>query len=113
MTKVFDDDHEESDNNTSDDKFDIGDDMFGHAQLSATILDNSGGVCNSFDTTVACDETIAHVDDDEDIEDETDSGVHNTPDNLNDDIDTSFDILTHDSLYESLKYQQGKYNFLQ
>ena len=108
MTKVFDDTNEDVDSD-----IDKSDDMFDHAQLSATILDNSGGVCNSFDTTVACDEIIAHVDDDEDLEDETDSGVHNTPDNLNDDIDTSFGILTHDSLYESLKYQQGKYNFLQ
>ena len=45
--------------------------------------------------------------------DDNDSGVHNTPDILNkdDDIDTSFDILTNDSLYESLKYQQGKISF--
>jgi len=88
-------------------------DISDQTQLSATILDNSGGICNSFDTTVACDDVIAEVDEIDDDTDDNDSGVHNTPDILNkdDDIDTSFDILTNDSLYESLKYQQGKISF--
>ena len=80
------------------------------------VADNSDGLCNSFDTTLACDDIIA-IEDDSD-EDDADSGVHNTPDNLNnnnnnssDDIgDQSLDVLTHDSLYESLKYQQGNFS---
>ena len=81
--------------------------------------DNGDGLCNSFDTTLACDDIIAL----EDVtdEDDADSGVHNTPDILNnnnninssDDIgDHSLDILTHDSLYESLKYQQGNFFYI-
>ena len=70
-------------------------------------------MCNSFDTTLACDDIIA-IEDVSD-EDDADSGVHNTPDILNnnssDDIgDHSLDVLTHDSLYESLKYQQGNFS---
>ena len=40
-----------------------------------------------------------------------DSGVHNTPDYLHTETEAeaSLDILTQDSLYESLKYQPGKY----
>ena len=69
--------------------------------------DVSEGLCNSFDTTVAF----------EDIEDyddtDTDSGVHNnsTPDNIDnhmDVLDTTLETRTNDSLYESLKYQQGE-----
>ena len=45
-----------------------------------------------------------------DTEDEDgDSGVHNTPDYLHTEAEASLDILTQDSLYESLKYQPGKY----
>ena len=72
-------------------------------------------MCNSFDTTLACDDIIAMEDVSD--EDDADSGVHNTPDILNnnnnnsDDIrDHSLDVLTHDSLYESLKYQQGNFS---
>ena len=96
---------------------------FQHAALSWSFmslvwfifaLDNGDGLCNSFDTTLACDDIIAIEDDSE--EDDADSGVHNTPDTLNnnnssDDIgDQSLDVLTHDSLYESLKYQQGNFS---
>ena len=64
--------------------------------------DVSEGFCNSFDTTVAF-EDIGDYDDTD-----TDSGVHNnsTPDDL-DHVDT-LETRTNDSLYESLKYQQGE-----
>ena len=80
--------------------------------LLLIVADNGDGLCNSFDTTAACD-AVLNVD-----EDDADSGLHNTPDilniinnnnnNISDHmVDTSLDVLTHDSLYESLKYQQG------
>ena len=50
----------------------------------------------------------AHTDSDTEDED-GDSGVHNTPDYLHTEAEASLDILTQDSLYESLKYQPGKY----
>ena len=64
-------------------------------------LDVSEGLCNSFDTTIAIEDFENYGDTD------TDSGVHNnsTPDNL-DHLDT-LETRTNDSLYESLKYQQG------
>ena len=64
--------------------------------------DVSEGLCNSFDTTIAIEDVGTYADTD------TDSGVHNnsTPDNL-DHLDT-LESPTNDSLYESLKYQQGE-----
>ena len=64
--------------------------------------DVSEGLCNSFDTTIAIEDFVNYGDTD------TDSGVHNnsTPDNL-DHLDT-LESPTNDSLYESLKYQQGE-----
>ena len=61
--------------------------------------DASEGLCNSFDTTIAIDEMVNYADTD------TDSGVHNnsTPDHLD-----TLETRTNDSLYESLKYQQGE-----
>ena len=50
----------------------------------------------------------AHTDT-EDEDEDGDSGVHNTPDYLHTEAEASLDILTQDSLYESLKYQPGKY----
>ena len=47
--------------------------------------------------------------DTEDEDEDGDSGVHNTPDYLHTEAEASLDILTQDSLYESLKYQPGKY----
>ena len=68
-------------------------------------LDVSEGLCNSFDTTIAIEDFVNYGDTD------TDSGVHNnsTPDNL-DHLETldTLESRTNDSLYESLKYQQGE-----
>ena len=66
--------------------------------------DVSEGLCNSFDTTIAM-EDFVHYD-----ETDTDSGVHNnsTPDNLDHLESLERDSRTNDSLYESLKYQQGE-----
>ena len=66
---------------------------------------------------MACEDLVAglgeaHTDTDTEDEDEDgDSGVHNTPDYLHNEAEAeaSLDILTQDSLYESLKYQPGKY----
>ena len=62
-------------------------------------LDVSEGLCNSFDTTIAIEDFVNYGDTD------TDSGVHNnsTPDHLD-----TLETRTNDSLYESLKYQQGE-----
>ena len=69
--------------------------------------DVSEGLCNSFDTTVAFEDI-----EDYDTDTDTDSGVHNnsTPDNLDnlEVLDTTLETRTNDSLYESLKYQQGE-----
>ena len=62
---------------------------------------------------MACEDLVAGLGEAHtDTEDEDgDSGVHNTPDYLHTETEAeaSLDILTQDSLYESLKYQPGKY----
>ena len=62
--------------------------------------DVSDGLCNSFDTAIAIEDIGNYADTD------TDSGVHNnsTPDHLD-----TLETRTNDSLYESLKYQQGEF----
>ena len=60
---------------------------------------------------MACEDLVAGLGEAHtDTEDEDgDSGLHNTPDYLHTEAEASLDILTQDSLYESLKYQPGKY----